>query len=356
MRSIKYDENFFKGKDVYVGIDVHKATWTITAICDGEIVYDSTIPSDCGRLDAILSRFHRGRVHTVYEAGCFGFRLHDRLTERGYDSMVTPPSLAPRMGGNVKTDRRDSKKLASMLVNGFLKRVYVFSPEERADRELVRTRNQIERHRKRVQSQIKSKLLFYGVKTPEWLKDGKWSQRYVKWLEGIECEHELVKTSMDCLLELFRHLDQQYKEMTRRVKELAKSERYKKRVQILTSVPGIGILTAMTLLVELQGMERFKTADEIASYLGLTPSQYSTSDKVRFGHITRCGNSHVRQALIESSWTLIRYDKAMEVKYERLRQQVGNSKKAIVGIARTLSIRIRRLLLDEREYVLGVVG
>jgi transposase len=113
---------------------------------------------------------------------------------------------------------------------------------------------------------------------------------------------------MAYLLDLFWHLDQQYKELNQKIRELAQTEKYKERVRILSSVPGIGVFTAMTILVELQDVDRFRKAEEIASFLGLTPSQYTTSDRTRFGHITRCGNVHVRKALIESSWTLIRYD------------------------------------------------
>jgi transposase len=169
MTGIKYDRGFFLDKAIFVGIDVHKNPWTITAICEGEIVYNGTIPADFGRLDNILARFNSGKVHTAYEAGFLGFSLHDHLTEKGYDSTVTPPSLVPKTGGKVKTDRRDSKKLASLLASGLLKRVYILTLEERADRELVRTRNQIERHRKRVQNQIKAKLVFHGIEKPKWL-------------------------------------------------------------------------------------------------------------------------------------------------------------------------------------------
>lgn len=352
MNSIRANAGFFKGREVFVGIDVHKSNWTLTAICEGEIVYDGTIPADFARLQSILSRFAQGRVHTVYEAGGFGFWLHDLLLQEGHDSVVTPPSLVPKLGGRVKTDRRDSRKLASMLAAGFLKRVYVLSPEERADRELVRTRNQIERHRKRVQAQIKAKLLFYGISKPDDLND-RWSQEYLRWLENIPWPYDNLKTSMGHLLHLFRYLNGQYKTMNREIGQLARTEKYRERVRILTTVPGIAVYTAMSILVELQDVERFRRAEEIASFLGLTPSQYTTSHWTRFGHITRCGNVHLRKALIESSWTLIRYDKAMMHKYEHLRRQSGNGKKAIVGIARTLAIRIRRLLLDNQEYARG---
>jgi len=355
MNSIRANPDFFKDREVFVGIDLHKSNWTLTAICQGELVYDGTIPADFTRLHSILSRFGQARVHTVYEAGGFGFWLHDQLLEEGYESVVTPPSLVPRLGGRVKTDRRDSRKLATMLAAGFLKRVYVLSPEERADRELVRTRNQIERHRKRTQAQIKAKLLFHGVSKPENLND-RWSQEYLRWLENIPWPYQNLKTSMGHLLHLFRYLDGQYKAMNREIGQLARTEKYRERVRILTTVPGIAVYTAMSILVELQDVERFRRAEEIASFLGLTPSQYTTSQRTRFGHITRCGNVHLRKALIESSWTLIRYDKAMMRKYEHLRRQTGSGKKAIVAIARTLAIRIRRLLLDNQEYALGVMA
>ena len=99
MTSIRYDREFFKGKDVFVGIDVGKSNWVVTATCEGEIVYDGIISADFERLDNILARFSQGKVHTAYEAGCFGFWPHDLLTEKGYDSMVTPPSLVPKIGG-----------------------------------------------------------------------------------------------------------------------------------------------------------------------------------------------------------------------------------------------------------------
>lgn len=355
MTNIKANSNFFKRRDVFVGIDLHKSNWTLTAICEGEIVYDGSIPADFARLHSILSRFTPATVHTVYEAGGFGFWLHDQLVEQGYNSTVTPPSLVPKIGGRIKTDRRDSRKLASMLSGGFLKRVHVLSPEERADRELVRTRNQIERHRKRTQAQIKAKLLFHGVSKPPTLND-RWSQEYLRWLENIPWPYESLNTSMTHLLDLFRYLDGQYKALNREIGQLARTEKYRERVRILTTVPGIAVYTAMSILVELQDVERFRRAHEIASFLGLTPSQYSTSNRTRFGHITRCGNVHLRKALIESSWTLIRYDEAMMRRYEHLRERTGSGKKAIVGIARTLAIRIRRLLLDNQEYALGVMS
>jgi transposase len=110
----------------------------------------------------------------------------------------------------------------------------------------------------------------------------------------------------------------------------------------------------MTYLLELHDVTRFSSSKKLSSYLGLTPSQHSSGEHVRLGHITREGNSHVRRALVESAWTVIRHDPVLRDKYNRIRAKGSNGKKAIVAVARSLAIRLRRCLLDEIPYVTGV--
>jgi transposase len=348
----KIEEGFAKGKPLFVGIDVHKRDWTVHVLCQGEELYHSTISPEPERLITLLKRFEPSEVHVVYEAGPTGYWLHDALCATGFDSMVTPPSLVPRIGGRMKTDHRDSTKLATMLAGGFLKRVHVLSPEERAHRQLLRTRNQIERHRKQTQGQIKSMLLFHGKRAPEGLLE-RWSEGHVKWLASIEWEYPALKASMMALVELFLYLDKQLKMMNVQLEALAQTEKYRERVGLLTQIPGMGMYSAMTILIELQDVERFQRADQLASYLGLTPSQRSSGESIRMGGITRCGNPRLRTRFVESSWTLIRYDTTARQTYERIKHQTGSGKKAIVAIARRLSARVRRVLLDKKPYHYG---
>jgi len=345
----KVEVGFAKGKPIYVGIDVHKKDWVVTVLCEGEELYHAVIGSSPEGLIKVLRRFEAKEVHTVYEAGPTGYWLHDALVEAGFDSMVTPPSLVPRIGGKVKTDRRDSKKLASMLAGGFLRRVHVLTAEERAHRQLLRTRNQIEHHRRQVQNQIKSMLLFHGKRGAETQKE-RWSEDHVKWIENIEWEYPVLKTAMESMVKMYRELTEEYKHLTSEIEQLALADRYRERVGLLTQIPGIGTFTAMAILVEIQNIERFRRADQFASYLGLTPSQHSSGESIRMGHITRCGNSEVRTRLVESSWTLIRYDMQTKLTYERIKHQTGSGRKAITAIARRLSSRVRRVLLDRKPY------
>jgi transposase len=337
---------------MYVGIDVHKRDWTVHVLCQGEELYHATIAPEPERLIATLKRFEPSEVHTVYEAGPTGYWLHDALWEAGFDSMVTPPSLVPRIGGRVKTDHRDSTKLATMLAGGFLRRVHVLSPEERAHRQLLRTRNQIERHRKQTQAQIKSMLLFHGKRAPAGMLE-RWSEVHVEWLANLEWEYPSLKASMMALVNLFRYLNTQLKGMNEELEALAQTDKYRERVALLTQIPGMGVYSAMTILIELQNVERFQRADQLASYLGLTPSQHSSGQHIRLGEITRCGNPRLRTRFVESSWTLIRYDKAVHATYERIKHQTGSSKKAIVAVARRFALRVRRMLLDHQAYHYG---
>jgi transposase len=163
-----------------------------------------------------------------------------------------------------------------------------------------------------------------------------------------------MQESFQRLLEQYEFLSQQISKQTKLLRELSQTPLYRGRVEILQSVPGIGLIGAMELLVELQDVGRFRRAEHLAAYVGLTPSQYSSADKIRMGRITRSGKSGLRGMLVEASWMLITKDRAMREKYERIKARSG-AKRAIVAIARTLLLRSRRILLDGRPYALGLI-
>jgi transposase len=154
-----------RAKEVFIGVDVHKDSWHVTIRKDGEEVFHGRIPSSYQVFKKLLDRYRGCRIKVAYEAGPCGFALYDELIADRIETIVVPPSLILIESGNkVKTDKRDSRKLAKLLESNILKRVYVLSEVDRADRELVRTRRQILEHRSNIMRQIKSKLLFHGIK------------------------------------------------------------------------------------------------------------------------------------------------------------------------------------------------
>lgn len=163
-----------------------------------------------------------------------------------------------------------------------------------------------------------------------------------------------MQESFNRLLEQYEFLCNQVDRQTELLKKLAESPLYRERVEILRTIPGIGVIGSMEILLELQDVSRFRRADQLAAYVGLTPSQFSSSDKIRMGRITGIGKNSVRTALVESCWLLISKDKAMRRKYECIKVRAG-SKRAIVAVARHLLLCIRRMLLDNQPYRLEPV-
>ncbi len=274
-------------KEVFVGIDVHKESWQVTVRTEGEEVFHGRIPGQYAALQKILGRFRGGKIKVAYEAGPCGFGLHDQRKEDGVEVIVVPPSLMPMESGNrVKTDKRDSRKLARLLEGNLLKQVHVLTEEERMHRELLRTRQQVVGHRSDVARQIKSKLLFHGISF-EMAEKQQWTLKYVQWLRGLSLGSEYLKESLKVLMDLYEFLSKQLMSINRRVAELSRVDKYREKVKLLRTVPGVGLLTGMEVLVELQDVKRFRSSEEIASYLGLTPSGYSSGEKSRQGRITR---------------------------------------------------------------------
>lgn len=337
------------GKRVYVGIDVHKESWQVTVRAEGEEIFNGRIPGRYQSLKKLFERYQGCQMKVAYEAGPFGFWLSDKLSEDNIDAMVVPPSLIPIESGNrVKTDKRDSRKLARLLESNMLKRVYVLTPEEREHRDLLRTRRQIVDHRNDVARQIKSKLLFYGI-APSFSPTTRWSLKYVEWLKMLRFDTIYLKESFDLLIDLYEYLTRHIARINRKVALLCRDNKYSDRIALLCTAPGIGRLTAIEILVELQDISRFKSAEELASYIGLIPSEYSTGEKTRQGRITRCGNKRVRTYLVESTWMLITKDPVIRLKYLKLKAARGG-KRATIAIARKFLIMIRRMLLDNVPY------
>ena len=350
----RYKETARKGKWIFVGVDLHRKQWHVTVRGEEGEMFSGSIAGKWDCLKKLLDRYGEYEKQVVYEAGYFGFWLQDHLVEYGAECIVTPPSLVPvEYGTRVKTDRRDSRKLSHLLAKGILKRVWVPTQEERCERQVVRRRRQLIGDRVRTQNRIKAELRFYGVEVE--MPEGRWTKTFAENLHRLQFNNRWMQESFQRLLEEYQFLTQQIEQQTKVLRELADTPRYRERVVILKSVPGIGLIAAMELLLELQDIERFRRADQLAAYVGLTPSQYSSAEKIRMGRITAIGKNSLRGTLVEVAWRLIGKDPAMREKYERVKLHAG-SKRAIIAIARITLLRTRRILLDRQPYSVGLVA
>jgi transposase len=337
-------------RDISVGIDVHAKSWQVVVVRDDEQFFGGAIEGSWSSLKRLLSRWDRDRLIVAYEAGFSGFWLYDALMNWGAECLVVPPSLIPtEAGSRVKTDRRDATKLALLLCRGLLKQVWVPSVEQRFDREVIRQRRRLVRDRRRLQSRIKSLLHWYGLELGT--NCGHWTRSFVSNLWRLKFNHDLMQASFGRLLEEYEKMTISVHEQTELVRQLSGTDRYRRKVELLTSLPGIGIITAMEILTELGDISRFSRADKLSAYVGLTPSQHSSGEHIRFGHITRGGKASLRGMLVESAWIAVRKDRHFYETYQRIKQRAG-AKRAIVGIARRLLVCGRAILLKGQPYQL----
>lgn len=344
----KYKRFIPEGKTVFIGIDLHQKSWHMTAIVENQEVFSGNIPPDPEDLFKFLRRFGCNPIEVAYEAGCFGFWLYELFMTYDIKCIVVPPSLVPVESGNrVKTDRRDSRKLAYLLSKGLLKEVWVPSPQQLAHRQVIRRRRQLIGDRVRVQHRIKSELRCFGFPLPD--SRGQWSVSLVRWLKAVRFQDYYQQQSFNHLLEEYDYLCKLVEEQTRLLKKLVATEPYATQVKLLKTISGIGLISAMELLLELGDISRFARGEQLAAYVGLTPSQYSSGDKIRFGRITKTGKASLRGTLTEAAWRAVRKDRELQAAFENLKARCG-AKRAIIAIARRLLLRARRILLDQKHY------
>ncbi len=347
----------FTGQDIYVGLDTGKKSWKVCILTEELEHKTFSQPPQPGLLVSYLRKHFPGaKYQCVYEAGYFGFWIHDALKKQGVDCVVTHPADVPTKDKERRNrnDQVDARKLARSLRNGELNSLYVPTRSALEDRSLVRTRMDMVRKQTRCKNQIKAFLSFYGYPIPDGLAKSHWSRRFIDWLENLDFEKDSGKQSLKTLLEELKHLRQSIAHLTRQVRTLARQETYRTQVGLVRSIPGISTLSAMVLLTEIVDINRFKGLDELASYVGLVPGEDSSGEQERTTGISHRKNSHLRNMLIECSWVAVREDPALLMAFSKLSKRMPKTR-AIVHIARKLLNRIRYVLKHQEPYETCVV-
>lgn len=359
MRS-EITKDSFKGKSFYVGIDYHKKSWVVTIL--GEQLEHKTMSQEADpyRLAAYLNRnFPGASYHAVYEAGFGGFGACRKLRELGVDCMVIHPADVPTSGKErlQKTDRSDSRKLARSLRSHEFEAVHLPDACLEADRALVRQRYRVMKDVSRTKNRIKSLLSQFGIPIPDSFtayQTRHWSAVYLGWLTSLDTNPPLVRTVLDNYLLIGQRQRNDLLNLNRQVRALSMSERYRENYFLLLSIPGIGVMTAMSFLVQVGDIRRFKCLDDLCNYIGLVPSMYGSGEKMQTGRMIKRGRKELKIMLIEASWESIRKDPALMSKFDELSKTMHKNK-AIVRIARKMLSRIRFVLCHGKPYEKSIV-
>jgi len=334
---------------IYVGLDVHlnsiAAVWGKPQEKPRTLVIE---PSDEG-FSALVKAVGTKDVWGVYEASSCGFEAYDRLREAGWKvSIVAPTHIAKSAQSRKrKTDLRDALRLREVLMSHAelgteMAQVWIPSRELQEQREVVRRRLKLGEVSCRVKNGILSLLRMHRMKRPSGMK-GAWTRKHLAWLKEL-AEGSILGAHVRLVLgSQLRELDFVQREIDvvqKAVEALAEEQPYRAAVENMTRVPGVGVLTALTFLVELGDVRRFDNRRQVGSYLGLVPASYESGEASdRKGHITRLGPPRVRKVLNQAAWQLVRLDARWREGYQAIAAR-GGPKNAIVAVMRKLGIEL----------------
>ena len=347
----------FNGQNIYAGFDVHLKCWKVTIMTEKLTHKTFSQPPDPNALYTYLVKnFPGGTYHSAYEAGFCGYWIHNTLKKLGVNSMVVNPADIPTTNKErvQKEDSRDSRKIARSLRNGELKAIHVPSIKTLEDRTLVRTRGMLVKDLARNKNRIKSFLYFHGIEIPETFTNTRWSKRFIGWLENTQMPEQSGKHSLQAIIKASKNLRTSVFEVTGQIRNLSQTDAYKEQITLLRSIPGIGLLTSMMLLTELETIGRFENIDKLCGFIGLIPSTHSSGDNDVVGDITPRGHTFLRSAIIESAWIAARLDPALTKSYHDYCKRMEPNK-AIIRIARKLVSRINFVLKNKKPYVCSLV-
>jgi len=343
-------------KTIFVGLDVHKdnivACWVSA---DGEDEEGRRFPNDPKEIGRFFKRLkEEADLRVCYEAGPCGYEVRRQLAKMEISCDVIAPALIPRKPGErIKTDKRDARKLARLYRAGELTPIRVPTEAEEFVRDLVRCREDTVEDVQRQRQRLLKFLVRHGR---VWRETSNWSQRHWAWLRAQRFENASAQRTMEeCLAQLDFTRDRLSKLETE-IERVAEQEPWRELVSRLRCLRGIGTLTALALVVEIQDFRRFENPRDLMGFVGLVPSIYA-SDKSEFrGSITKCGNGHIRRLLVEAAWHY-RHKPAMK---GHLRKRCAGQPEPVVKEAmqaqERLNLRYRRLTARGKPAAVAVVA
>lgn len=334
----------------YVGLDVSQKE---TAVCvvdeNGRRVFEGRAKSDPGALAAILAKKAPLAERIGFETGAMSSWLWHELRRIGLpvvciDARHAHAVLSVRMN---KSDENDARGLAELVRIGWYREVTVKSDVSQQVRSLLVARSRLVAMRRDLENQVRSMLKESGLIFP-------------RAIAGL-FRHHVIELSGDGhalwlvllpLLSVHDHVCHELEGLDRQIREMARTDETTRR---LMTVPGIGVVTAMTFKHTIDDPSRFRTASSVGAYLGLTLRRKQSGKVDATGRVSRWGDRLLRSYLFEAASVLLHRTKrwcALKAWGLRLTKPNG-MKKAQVAVARKLAIIMHCIWTDGTSFEWG---
>lgn len=329
----------------HVGIDVHKNQSQVCIVGEGGERVERSVRTERSRLRELFGARERSRI--VIEASTESEWVARCLEEAGHEVIVADPNFAPMYATRsrrVKTDRRDARALAEACRLGAYRPAHRTSDAQRQVRAQLAVREALVRTRSRFISVVRSLLRREGLR----VRSGE-ASTFGRRVRELEVPAP-VAVAVEPLLAVLEGVNGQIAAADR---ELGRGVREDADLRRLTTVPGVGPVTATMFKATLDDVGRFGSAGQVAAYLGLVPREHSSGERQQRGRITKAGNARARSLLIEAAWLILRGKRpdtaALRTWAERIAARRGK-RIAAVALARRLARILYAMWRDEVPY------
>jgi len=334
----------------YVGLDVSQRETSLCVVDDaGRVVYEGKVKSDPGALADVLHKRAPQAERIGFETGAMASWLWHELRRVGLpvvciDARHAHAALSVRIN---KSDQNDAKGLAELVRVGWYREVKVKSEESQRVRAMLVARSRLVAIRRDIENQVRSMIKEYGLLFRRAI--GRQFRNQV--IELLGKDHQL-RGIIDPLLLIHESICLQQTNFDEDVRRLAKSDETTRR---LMTVPGVGVITALTFRHTIDDPSRFRSASKVGAYLGLTPRRNQSGETDMNGRISRWGDRLLRTYLFEAATVLLYRTKkwsSLKAWGVKLVKRIG-MKKAKVAIARKIAVILHCIWVDGTSFEWG---
>jgi len=332
----------------FVGIDLHKDTLTACVLRgrDREVSYVKLACKCRDQIRSFFASLPQPSAVAIETVGFYRWLWTELEPLAGQLVLCDARGARALAGRRIKTDREDALNVALLLADGRLPLAWAPPENVQLLRNWTRHRNGLTRQHAKVLHHVKSTLNRLNFPGPVRL-DAAALQRYL--LAGVE------RFSADDVTMLWQHqrrlieIEQDRAQSERRISEMMRAPEFARIREIIESVPGVGLVTAATVIAEIGDFSRFPDSKAIGRYAGLAPTVYASGNSSRLGHISKTGAPDLRWVLQQAAWTAIRCDAGFKKTWLRIAKTAGK-KAAAVAIARKILVLMWTLQRKDEPY------
>ena len=332
----------------YGAIDLHKKESQIRIITTNGQVIDQRIATTRECLTQVF--WGRPRLRILLEASTESEWVAQHLEQLGHEAIVADPNYAPMYGHRsrrIKTDRRDVAALSEACQHGTYRVAHRRSARQHEVQCRLNVRQELTQSRTRAISLARGITRAAGLR----IRSGR-AETFLDRLAALDLSPSM-KVTLSPLRSVIEILDDELVNADEQFEALVAADPVVKR---LTTLPGIGPITASAFVAALDVASRFDRAGQVTSYLGLVPHEYSSGEKQRRGRVVRSAHPHLQSLLVQAAW---RVSRAADPRTEHFRawaQAIARrrgKKVAMVGLARRLARTLFAMWRDEADYQPG---